>query len=93
MQNRSNEDETKRQEESASSPGNNSRSVTPKDVSPEDATAKDMKERKIASDDPQEKEEDLLDDAVEMSFPASDPIAIPASSRPADKRKAGGKRT
>lgn len=60
-----------------SSPGNNSVSETPKDVNSEDAAAHDMKERHIASSDPQEREEELLDDAVEMTFPASDPIAIP----------------
>lgn len=60
-----------------SSQGDNSKSVTPKDVSPQDASARDVTERKTCSDDPDEKEQELLDDAVEMTFPASDPIAIP----------------
>jgi hypothetical protein len=59
-----------------SSHGINSRSVTPKDISPEDASAKDVTDRKIHSTDPDEKEEALLDDAVEMTFPASDPPAV-----------------
>jgi hypothetical protein len=56
--------------------GNNSRSMTPKDVSPQDASAKDLTERNINSSDPDEREEALLDDAVEMTFPASDPLAV-----------------
>jgi hypothetical protein len=59
-----------------SSPGNNSISVTPKDLSPQDAAARDVVERKITSSDPDEKEEALLDDAIEMTYPASDPPAI-----------------
>ncbi len=59
-----------------SSFGDNSASVTPKDVSSKDASAKDVTERKIASNDADEKEEALLDDAVDMSFPASDPPAV-----------------
>lgn len=72
-------------EEAMSSPGNNSPSVTPKDVSPWDASSKDVIERKTASDDPDEREQAMLDDAVEMTFPASDPIAIPSPDR--GKRK------
>jgi hypothetical protein len=64
-------------EEPTSSHGNNSPSVTPKDVSPHDASAKAVTERKIACDDPAEREQEMLDDAVDMTFPASDPIAIP----------------
>ena len=59
-----------------SSFGDNSASVTPKDVAPQDAAAKDVKERNITSSDPDEKEQELLDDAVEMTFPASDPLAV-----------------
>jgi len=33
-------------------------------------------ERNIASDDPDEKQQELLDDAVELTFPASDPTAV-----------------
>lgn len=69
------EDEDKKQ--SNSSKGNNSKSVTPKDVSAEDATARDVTERKVHSADKDEKKEEQLDDAVELTFPASDPIAIP----------------
>jgi hypothetical protein len=58
-----------------SSPGDQSSVETPKDVSPQDATAKDVVERKVRSDDPNEKEEEMLDDAVELTFPASDPPA------------------
>lgn len=58
------------------SQGNNSVSQTPKDVSPQNATSKDVTERKTASKDKDEKGEALLDDAVELSFPASDPPAV-----------------
>lgn len=65
-------------QEYTSSPGDNSPSVTPKDVSAEAASARDVVIRKTCSDNVDEQEEELLDDAVEMTFPASDPIAIPS---------------
>lgn len=66
----------RRESKQSSSPGNNSVAETPKDVSPDDASAKDVTERKIASADLDEKEEAQLDDAVELTFPASDPLAV-----------------
>jgi len=59
-----------------SSHGNNSAVETPKDVSRQDAAAKDVTERKVRSADPEEREQELLDDAVELTFPASDPTAV-----------------
>jgi len=59
-----------------SSPGSNSHSVTPKDVRSRHASSKDITARKTTSDDPDEREQALLDDAVDMTFPASDPIAV-----------------
>ena len=73
--------EDEQPEEIKSSPGRNSLSVTPKDVSSQDASSRDVIERKTASDDLEEREEAMLDDAVEMTFPASDPIAVPSSVR------------
>ena len=70
----SEEDETKAQKEQ-SSYGIHSVSQTPKDVNPQDAASKDVTCRKLQSEDPGEKEEELLDDAVELTFPASDPVA------------------
>lgn len=61
--------------EKHSSPGDDSASVTPKDVSKHCAAAKDMTARQLRSDDPDEKQQELLDDAIEQSFPASDPPA------------------
>lgn len=58
-----------------SSPGDQSSVETPKDVNSQDASAKDVIERQVRSDDPEEKEEEMLDDAVELTFPASDPPA------------------
>lgn len=58
-----------------SSQGDSPKEMVPKDISPKDATWADLSERKIASSDPQEHEEALLDEAVEETFPASDPVA------------------
>ena len=75
---RGNERQTCFQEDvSRSSQGNDSRSVTPKDVSSESATAQDVAERKLNSRDLEERAQALLDEAIEESFPASDPISIP----------------
>ena len=68
------EDEAQEPKE-RSSPGIHSPSQTPKDVSPQDAASKDVTDRKTCSDDPEEKEQEMLDDAVELTFPASDPVA------------------
>jgi len=57
-----------------SSPGNDSAAVTPKDIGPGKAAATDVVKRKITSDDPDEKQEAQLDDALELTFPASDPL-------------------
>lgn len=71
----STEDERKAQKEMTSH-GDQSASQTPKDVDPHDAAARDVTERKTRSSDPEEKEEELLDDAVELTFPASDPVSV-----------------
>ena len=84
--NRPPEPEDKNERELPSSQGNNSKSVTPKDVSSQDAAARDVTERKTCSDDPDEKEQELLDDAVELTFPASDPIAIPSPDKDKPRR-------
>ncbi len=59
-----------------SSFGDTSRSVTPKDVDMCNASAQDMTERHLQSHNPVEKQQDLLDEAIDLSFPASDPPAI-----------------
>lgn len=59
-----------------SSPGINSPVQTPKDVEPGDATAQDICERKVNSSDPDQRQQELLDEAGELSFPASDPPAV-----------------
>jgi hypothetical protein len=81
------EDKKKKLHEESSSQGNNSKSVTPKDVSSQDASYRDVRERKTCSDDRDEKEQEQLDDAVESTFPASDPIAIPSPDRELEKRR------
>ena len=64
-------------DEPRSSHGDDSASVTPKDVSPENATYRDVTERKMNSKDVEERAQAMLDEAVEETFPASDPIAVP----------------
>lgn len=54
----------------------NSASVTPKDVEPDKVTAKDVIERHLDSQDPDERQQELLDDAIELTFPASDPLSV-----------------
>lgn len=73
---RSVEKDVKQEPEQRSSHGTQSSIETPKDVAPQDAASKDVIERKIRSSDPEEHEQELLDDAVELSFPASDPPAV-----------------
>lgn len=73
---RSPQEDEKQQPQEVSSQGDESLSVTPKDVSPQDATSRDVVARHVHSEDPDEKEEALLDDAVELTFPASDPVAV-----------------
>lgn len=67
--------------EKHSSPGEHSPSVTPKDVSKRCAAAKDVTERHLHSSDPDEKQQELLDDAIELTFPASDPTAAGGITR------------
>ena len=64
-----------------SSPGDSPKEMTPKDITPSDAAWSDLKERNISSGDTVQREELLLDEAIELSFPASDPTAeLPASA-------------
>lgn len=70
------EDDAKIKNQQPSSHGINSAAETPKDVAPHEAAARDVTERKIASADPEEKEDALLDESVELTFPASDPPAV-----------------
>jgi hypothetical protein len=69
-------DEAKKPSKSFSSQGDSPVEMTPKDISPKHAAWKDRTERKITSDDTEEKVDALLDEASELSFPASDPIAV-----------------
>jgi hypothetical protein len=58
-----------------SSFGDTSLSVTPKDVQESDASAQDITERHLQSDNAEEKQQEMLDEAIDLSFPASDPPA------------------
>ena len=55
--------------------GETSLSVTPKDVDERDASAQDITERHLQSDNSEEKQQEMLDEAIDLSFPASDPPA------------------
>ncbi|MES2831170.1 MAG: hypothetical protein V4695_04170 [Pseudomonadota bacterium] len=57
-----------------SSPGNDSAVVTPNDNGDTHMPSKNVKKRNVTSDDPDEKQEAQLDDAIELTFPASDPL-------------------
>ena len=59
----------------------------PKQV-PDHVPAKDIMERKLNSDDLEVRQEALLDNAIELSFPASDPIAVPSYDKALEKSKA-----
>lgn len=76
-----------------SSQGDSSIVQTPKDVHPHEAASRDIVERNVTSNDPAEKEEALLDDAIELTFPASDPISVPSITRvqPGENTKDAGK--
>jgi hypothetical protein len=65
----------------SSSHGDSPVEVTPKDVTPEHATWQDRTQRHTASPDPEVREDALLDEAVELTFPASDPIAVKSITR------------
>lgn len=73
-------DKSEKDSNAQSSFGDTSLSVTPKDVNERDASAQDMTQRDLQSDEPDQKQQDLLDEAIDLSFPASDPSAI-ASGR------------
>lgn len=62
-----------------SSSGESPQEVTPKEVAPHHAAWPDVTMREIASEDKEKRDEALLDEAVDQTFPASDPIAeLPA---------------
>lgn len=70
-----------------SSAGNSPRVMTPHDVQPDQAAWRDRTERKISATDEETRIDALLDEANDLSFPASDPIAIPSSTSESDKVK------
>lgn len=75
-----------------SSPGDSPVEMTPLESSPENATWKDRTPRNLQSDDMEEKTDALLDEASDLSFPASDPIAVNSVTR-IEKKAKGGKQT
>jgi hypothetical protein len=74
-------------DEFTSSPGDDPLVVTPKDIDPGVATARDVRVLPVTSPDPDVREEALLDEAIEETFPASDPIAVASYDATLVKRK------
>ncbi len=70
-----------------SSPGDSPRVETPREISPDNASWCDRTERDISADDEDTRTDALLDEAIDLSFPASDPIAIPSSPTEREKVK------
>ncbi len=63
-----------------SSAGDSPQQLPPGDVSSKEASVAERTKQKIASANQQQHDEALLDDAVEQTFPASDPVAeLPAA--------------
>lgn len=83
---------THRTQDRASSPGPVSRAVTPKDISPQDASWADRSERDFHAGDCVQRQDAWLDEAIELSFPASDPVAelpqVPAPVPTRDSQEA-----
>lgn len=64
-----------------SSQGNSPAEMTPKDISPKNATWQDRTERHTTSQDDDERTDALLDEGSDLSFPASDPIAVSSPTK------------
>ena len=64
-----------------SSPGDSPVENQPKDISPKHATWKDRTERNTTSKDDEERTDALLDEGSDLSFPASDPIAVSSPTK------------
>jgi hypothetical protein len=75
-------------EELPSSPGDNPVEMVPKDIALDSAAARDLTVRPTTSPDADEREEAQLDNAIEDTFPASDPIAPPSYDPTLAARKA-----
>lgn len=73
----------------ASSPGDLPQELISKDISPNDAAWADLHERDIKANALKKHTEALLDEAVDESFPASDPVAEMPSTHGSQQYGAG----
>ena len=74
-------DTTDKSSGQSSSQGDSPMERRPKDVSPENATWKDRSGRNTTSKNEEERTDALLDEGSDLSFPASDPIAVTPPTR------------
>jgi hypothetical protein len=74
-------DDAGKSSKNTSSKGNSPVEMTPFDVTPQDAAWKDRTERDIRADNKEDRDNAIVDEASELSFPASDPIAVSPPTR------------
>lgn len=74
-------DKAEKSSKRSSSQGDSPVEIAPKDISPKNATWKDRTERNTTSDNEEERADALLDEASDLSFPASDPIAVSSPTK------------
>lgn len=71
-----------------SSHGDSPHDVTPKDITPQDATWEDRTARNLNAGNEMKREEARIDEAIELTFPASDPVAELPATAPSEKKEA-----
>ncbi len=71
-----------------SSAGDSSRNTTAKDATPGDAAWSDRQQRHLSSGTETQREEAMIDEAIDLTFPASDPVAEFSASAASEKTQA-----
>lgn len=64
-----------------SSQGDSPVKTSPRDVTPDDASSQDQTAKKTDTNSEEDRTEELIDEASELSFPASDPIAVSSATK------------
>ena len=73
--------DAKKSSELPSSQGDSPVKTSPKDGASEDASKQDRSVKKTGANSDEDRTEELLDEASELSFPASDPIAVSSTTK------------